>query len=118
MAKWRPSPAAVGESVATSLSGWPGWACGSLSTTLVLTSDHGRGSTVDDWHSHSEKVQGADQIWTAIVGPDTPAVGEGENVPEVFQRDIAPTVLELMGFDYREYAGVEGKPIALAGRGK
>lgn len=83
-------------------------------TTLVLTSDHGRGSTIEDWHGHSDKVQGADQIWAAIIGPDTPALGEAENVPEVFQRDIAPTVLELMGIDYREYAGVEGKPIALA----
>jgi hypothetical protein len=86
-------------------------------TTVVLTSDHGRGSTIDDWHSHSEKVQGADQIWAAIMGPDTPAQGERENLPEALQRDIAPTMLTLMGIDYREYAGVEGKPIALAGGG-
>lgn len=98
-----------------SIADWPEYRG---STTLVLTSDHGRGSNLDDWHSHSEKVQGANQIWTAIIGPDTPAVGEAENVPEVFQRDIAPTVLELMGVDYGEYAGVEGKPIALAIGGK
>ncbi len=34
--------------------------------------------------------------------------------PEVFQRDIAPTILDLLGIDYREYAGVQGKPIGLA----
>lgn len=87
-------------------------------TTVVVTSDHGRGATTEDWHSHSEKVQGADQIWAAIIGPDTPGAGEGENAPEVFQRDIAPTVIELLGIDYHEYAGVEGKPIAAAVGGK
>jgi bisphosphoglycerate-independent phosphoglycerate mutase (AlkP superfamily) len=87
-------------------------------TTVVPTSDHGRGATIEDWHSHSEKVQGADQIWAAILGPDTPAAGEGENASEVFQRDIAPTVIELLGIDYHQYAGVEGKPIAAAVGGK
>jgi len=36
----------------------------------------------------------------------------------VFQRDIAPTILDLMGIDYREYDGVLGKPIELAIAGK
>ncbi len=83
-------------------------------TTLIVTSDHGRGGTIDDWHSHGKDVAGADQIWLAIVGPDTPAVGEATNVPEISQRDIAPTMLDLMGIDYHEYAGVLGKPIAMA----
>jgi arylsulfatase A-like enzyme len=83
-------------------------------TTLVVTSDHGRGGTLADWHSHGKDVPGADQIWMAIVGPDTPARGEVENSVEVFQRDIAPTMLDLMGIDYREYDGVLGKPIELS----
>lgn len=82
-------------------------------TTLIVTSDHGRGGKIDDWHSHGKDVAGADQIWLAMIGPDTPAVGEATNVPEIFQRDIAPTMLDLMGIDYKEYAGVLGKPIAL-----
>jgi arylsulfatase A-like enzyme len=83
-------------------------------TTLIVTSDHGRGGTIDDWYSHGKDVQGAEQIWVAVVGPDTQAVGEAVNVPEIFQRDIAPTMLNLMGVDYREYAGVLGQPIAAA----
>jgi hypothetical protein len=83
-------------------------------TTLVVTSDHGRGGTLADWHSHGKDVPGADQIWMAIVGPDTPARGEVENSVEVFQRDIAPTILDLMGIDYHEYSGVLGKPIELS----
>jgi len=83
-------------------------------TTLIVTSDHGRGATIDDWHSHGKDVAGADRIWLAIFGPDTPAVGEATNVPEVLQRDVAPTMLDLMGIDYHEYAGVLGKPIPMA----
>jgi Type I phosphodiesterase / nucleotide pyrophosphatase len=83
-------------------------------TTLIVTSDHGRGATINDWHSHGKDVAGADQIWLAIFGPDTPAVGEATNVPEILQRDVAPTMLDLIGIDYHEYAGVLGKPIAMA----
>jgi hypothetical protein len=83
-------------------------------TTLIVTADHGRGGTIDDWHSHGKDVKGAEQIWVAIAGPDTPALGEAANVLEIFQRDIAPTMIDLMGIDYREYAGVLGQPIAEA----
>jgi len=84
------------------------------STTMIVTSDHGRGGTIDDWHSHGKDVAGAQQIWMAIVGPDTPAIGEATNVPEILQRDVAPTMLDLMVIDYREYRGVLGQPIAMA----
>lgn len=83
-------------------------------TTIIVTVDHGRGSTLSDWHSHGEKVKGAEQIWVAIAGPNTPAAGELSNTPEFFQRDVAPTMLDLMGIDYQEYQGVLGKPIPYA----
>ncbi|HYO83270.1 MAG TPA: sulfatase-like hydrolase/transferase, partial [Bryobacteraceae bacterium] len=82
-------------------------------TLLVVTSDHGRGSTREDWHSHGEKIAGADQIWIALLGPGVPAVGEVSNAQPVFQRDIAPTILDLMGVDSRQYQGAAGKTIAL-----
>jgi len=80
-------------------------------TTLIVTCDHGRGGTLDDWHSHGKDTQGADQIWIAVIGPDTPARGEAVNTDTVHQRDIAPTALELLGID-GGYSGVLGKPIA------
>jgi phosphopentomutase len=82
-------------------------------TSLVITSDHGRGSTIEDWHGHGAKVAGAEQIWAAVYGPDTPARGEISGA-EAFQRDVAPTMLDLLGIDYREYKGVLGRPIASA----
>ena len=82
-------------------------------TTLLVTSDHGRGSTLEDWHSHGDDVDGAEYIWIAAIGPDTPAAGEISSADEYFQRDIAPTLLELAGIDSTEYEGVKGSPIRL-----
>ena len=79
-------------------------------TTLILTCDHGRGKTKADWNTHGG-APGDDQIWLAVIGPDTPARGELTNTQPHFQRDIAPTALELLGVDYRQFAGVQGKPI-------
>lgn len=79
------------------------------STTLIVTSDHGRGSTLADWSGHGAKVQGADKIWLAIMGPDTPAAGEIKAHAE--QRDIAPTMIKLLGLNPSDYQGATGKPI-------
>ena len=45
------------------------------------------------------------------MGPDTEARGEVSHREPYFQRDIAPTLLQLADIDYRELDGVEGKPI-------
>ena len=80
-------------------------------TTVLVATDHGRGSTVQDWHKHGAEVEGAERVWIAAIGPDTAARGEAYNAPAVEQSDIAPTMLELAGVDYHELTGVEGKPV-------
>jgi len=80
-------------------------------TTLVITSDHGRGSTLQDWSDHGSKVPGAEQVWAAFIGPDTPAKGEISGHPVRYQRDIAPTILELLGVAAGAYPGVQGSAI-------
>lgn len=82
------------------------------STTLVITTDHGRGSTLQDFSDHGPDVAGDQMIWAAFIGPGIPATGEAKSSAPCYQRDIAPTILDLLGFDYRQYAGVKGKPIA------
>jgi hypothetical protein len=78
------------------------------STSVIVTTDHGRGSTLPDWSDHGKKVAGAEQVWMAIAGPDTPAAGEMRNVPEIHQRDIAPTILDLLGLDPAGMKGMAG----------
>lgn len=80
-------------------------------TTLVITTDHGRGRTLKDWSDHGPKVPGDEQIWAAFIGPDTPAGGELAARPTRYQRDIAPTILELLGIDGGDYPGMQGASI-------
>ncbi|MEZ5366237.1 MAG: hypothetical protein R2748_28845 [Bryobacterales bacterium] len=80
-------------------------------TTLLVTVDHGRGATPQDWQSHGAKVDGAEYIWMAALGPDTKAQGVAKPREARTQSDIAPTILELLGLDYRLLTAVEGKPL-------
>ena len=82
-------------------------------TSLVVTTDHGRGGALEDWTGHGSSVEGSEFIWIAAMGPDTAALGEVRHQETYFQRDVAPTLLQLAGMDYRELEGVEGKPISL-----
>lgn len=82
-------------------------------TTLLVTSDHGRGSQLSDWSNHGPKVPGDQYIWIAALGPDTPARGEARNAGIVYQRDISATILDLIGLDWREFCGGQGRPIPL-----
>ena len=80
-------------------------------TTMLVTVDHGRGSTPEDWHGHGAKVEGAEYIWMAAIGPDTRAQGLAKPREPRTQSDVAPTMLELLGVDYRFLEGVQGSPL-------
>jgi hypothetical protein len=68
-------------------------------TSLVITTDHGRGGTLGDWTNHGPDVPGAENIWIAAMGPAVPARGGRENV-ETTQAQVAATVASLVGEDY------------------
>ena len=81
-------------------------------TTLVMTTDHGRGSGPVQWKSHNKDVPGSENIWMAFMGPDTPALGERMNVDAVTQNQIAATLAALLGEDYHAAVPQSGAPIA------
>jgi hypothetical protein len=83
------------------------------STTLFVTVDHGRGRTPEDWHGHGTKIIGAEEMWAAVMGPDTPPQGYKEDVT-VKQADVTPTIIDLLGLTASDYPGVTGKAIAPA----
>jgi len=68
-------------------------------TTLILTTDHGRGGLPDGWKNHGAKVKGADRIWIGVLGPDTPARGN-DRLPNSTQSQVAATLAALLGEDY------------------
>ncbi|MCE9603348.1 MAG: alkaline phosphatase family protein [Planctomycetia bacterium] len=69
-------------------------------TTFIITTDHGRGTGLTDWKNHGQKIQGAEDMWMAFLGPDTPDLGERTNCDRVTQSQIAATVAALLGEDY------------------
>ncbi|MBY0244893.1 MAG: alkaline phosphatase family protein [Sphingobacteriaceae bacterium] len=76
-------------------------------TTLIITCDHGRGDVAynSSWTDHGDKVKGAEETWLAIIGPDTPALGELSNSTQTAQTaQVAATVADLLGFSFDEKA--------------
>jgi hypothetical protein len=82
-------------------------------TSLVITTDHGRGDAPTAWKSHGANVKGAENIWVAALGPDTPALGERANVETVTQSQVAATVAALLGEDYCAAVTKAGKPVKM-----
>jgi hypothetical protein len=80
-------------------------------TTFLITADHGRGSGAADWTDHGEDVEGAENIWMAVLGPDTRPLGERANTGAVTQSQVAATVAALLGKDYRAAVPAAAPPI-------
>jgi len=70
-------------------------------TTFIITTDHGRGAGPSAWKDHGEKIAGAEGIWIAVIGPDTPPLGERTQASTATQSQIAATISALLGEDYR-----------------
>lgn len=81
-------------------------------TNLVITTDHGRGDTADDWQHHASAkaissymqhleefengIEGSEYIWLAMLGPDIAALGSvGRQTAYLTQ--IVPTIYHLLG---------------------
>jgi hypothetical protein len=81
--------------------------------TFIITCDHGRGSGLKLWRDHDKNIEGAENIWIAVLGPDTPATGERINVPRVTQSQIAATIAALLGQDYRAAVPQAARPLTV-----
>jgi len=68
-------------------------------TTLIVTTDHGRGDTRVNWTDHGKDVPLAEFIWIAVLGPDTPPLGVREKV-EATQSQVAATIAHMLGEDF------------------
>ncbi len=82
-------------------------------TTFVITTDHGRGTVpVDTWRGHGTDIEGADEIWMAFLGPDTPALGEVATC-DLQQNQIASSVAAFLGIDFNSHQDA-GLPVVSA----
>ena len=89
-------------------------------TNLLIITDHGRGSTENDWQHHAsakavrdyitnldgfeEGVVGSEHIWFAAMGPDIKQQGLLVSVQEIKQSQFTATALALIGIDVSEYS--------------
>ncbi|MGB6602915.1 MAG: hypothetical protein WA747_08935 [Steroidobacteraceae bacterium] len=80
-------------------------------TTFIITTDHGRGSGPVEWKEHGVEEKGSENIWIAVLGPDTPALGERSHTAEIHQAQIAATVAAFLGKDYRQAVPEAAAPI-------
>ncbi len=81
-------------------------------TTFIITTDHGRGTSNTSWRNHGDKIPEAGFIWVAVMGPDTPPLGERENTATVTQNQIAATLAKFLSEDYPAAFPQVGAPIA------
>ncbi|TXH94822.1 MAG: phosphoglyceromutase [Rheinheimera sp.] len=88
-------------------------------TTLLISTDHGRGDSAKSWQHHASGraiagymkklknfgngVSGSDEIWLAALGPQIPARGLVQTQQPWSQSQVASTVAELLGYDYQAY---------------
>ena len=81
-------------------------------TTFIITCDHGRGSGLTEWKEHGVEEKGSENVWIAVIGPDTPPLGERRHIGPVTQAQIAATVAALLGKDYHAAVPRAALPIA------
>lgn len=71
-------------------------------TTLLITTDHGRGSAQGgNWKHHGARIEGANEMWIAAIGPSVKAVGESKSKAQVYQGQIASTIAKILGYEFR-----------------
>jgi hypothetical protein len=80
-------------------------------TTFIITADHGRGSGPVDWKEHGVEQKGSENVWIAVMGPDTAALGERTHSGTVTQAQIAATVAAFVGKDYHGAIPAAAAPI-------
>ncbi|MDQ6763923.1 MAG: alkaline phosphatase family protein [Bacteroidota bacterium] len=69
-------------------------------TTLIITTDHGRGKKTKSWTKHDALIKGSGDAWLAIIGPDFTSKGEMQLPQQLYQKQIASTIANLLGHNF------------------
>ena len=79
---------------------------------MIITTDHGRGEK-EEWTRHYSDVDHSDEIWLAVLGPDSNPLGEVKSKEQLYQQQLAATISSFLGFQFTS-KHVIGKPIESA----
>jgi len=69
-------------------------------TSLIITTDHGRGRKASNWHTHGFWIAGSGETWLAMLGNGIEAAGELTQKQQVYQKQIASTISSLLGYQF------------------
>jgi Metalloenzyme superfamily len=69
-------------------------------TSIIITTDHGRGSKPRNWNKHGFFVKGSNHTWMAVMGNCIKSSGEITTEKEMYSFQIAPTIAHLLGVDF------------------
>jgi len=84
-------------------------------TTLLVTTDHGRGATTTDWIDHGRKVPAAETTWMAALGPAIAPLGVREGLT-VTTSQLAATIAAVVGEDFRAASPSVAPPLPVSSR--
>jgi uncharacterized protein (DUF1501 family) len=69
-------------------------------TSIIITTDHGRGSRDAKWASHHLFIRGSSQTWLAMIGPGLEPLGEVKEDQQVYQQEMAGMIAGLVGEEF------------------
>ena len=65
-------------------------------TTFLITTDHGRGKTKNNWSEHGILVSGSSQTWYALLGNTVVPRGEMKHETQVYQKELNQLVKDIL----------------------
>ncbi len=80
-------------------------------TSMLLTTDHGRGHHGTDWRDHGRKVVGSNETWMAFVSPSLARRGEWRDHPPITASQVAATLIDWAGFDWKLFDPNAAPPV-------
>ncbi|MFN8289251.1 MAG: alkaline phosphatase family protein [Chitinophagaceae bacterium] len=66
-------------------------------TTLLITTDHGRGNKHSKWTSHGPWISGSSQVWFGMMGPGIQPLGEIKEPQQYYLVQLTDTIQQLLG---------------------
>ncbi len=76
-------------------------------TTLIITTDHGRGSKASNWMNHGPFTKGSSQTWMAMIGKNVNALGEVKSEKQLYQKQLAQTIAHFLGEEFGDEKAIE-----------
>lgn len=71
-------------------------------TSILITTDHGRGNNTKHWSGHGYFISGSSQTWLAMMGPSIAPLGERKDKLQFYNKELAETIANLVGQNFRQ----------------